>query len=269
MAKRFFSTNIHKDSWIMEMPINYRFFWVYLLAACDNAGIWEVNFKEANLYCDEIDPVECEKLFKSRIQKIRNGQYWFIPKFIFFQYGDKLKSKVAAQASVIKGLMRFEELHDFLWDRIKDIDFDDLSNSLLSLKDIYIYKITDKDENRITNINKELEEYIDGNKGKKENASKEKRKQEFKTKRLRSGREKKKNHPMLTWIDENTPRVAAMSIPLDAVECERILEVYEAEQFKNILLDMENWANLTNYESAGTTARQWLRRQEENDVRRN
>lgn len=102
MAKRFFSTELLDDPWVMDLPNKYKLFWVYLLTKCDYTGIWQVNYKSAQFYVGEhLEPVECERMFNSRIIKIEEGKYWFLPKFVEFQYGSELSYANPAVRKVI------------------------------------------------------------------------------------------------------------------------------------------------------------------------
>lgn len=107
MAKRFITTEIFKDSWFMDLPSKYKLFWLFLLTDCTHAGIWQINYKVAAFYVgDHLEPGECERIFKERIVKIDNGKYWFIPKFIEFQYGTVLSKSNNALNSVIDSLIK-------------------------------------------------------------------------------------------------------------------------------------------------------------------
>lgn len=105
MAKRFITTEIFDDSWFMDLPAKYKLFWLYLITKCDHTGIWQVNYKLAQFYVGEhLEPIECERFLKDRIIKIGNGKYWFIEKFIQFQYGNVLSPTNPAVRKVIAKL---------------------------------------------------------------------------------------------------------------------------------------------------------------------
>jgi len=106
MAKRFTDTDLFKKSFFRKLEPQWKLFWIYLFHECNHAGIWEVDFEVAELRCG---PAIIEdlalKLFKDRIKVLDNGEKWFIPKFIEFQYGE-LNPNNRAHASVISVLKR-------------------------------------------------------------------------------------------------------------------------------------------------------------------
>lgn len=105
MAKRFITTELFKDAWYMDLPNKYKLFWIFLLTDCNHCGVWQVNYKVASFYVGEhLEPSECERILSDRISKINDNKYWFIPKFIEFQYGETLSRKNRAISKVIDGL---------------------------------------------------------------------------------------------------------------------------------------------------------------------
>ena len=87
MPKRFTYTQKWQDEWFMELPAKYKLFYLYLLDNCDHAGIWKVNMKLATFHIgDDLNIDEIKNLFGNRILEFKDG-YFFIVKFIQFQYG--------------------------------------------------------------------------------------------------------------------------------------------------------------------------------------
>lgn len=104
MAKRFTDTNKWKDSWFQDLPSKYKLFWVYLLDECDNAGVWKPNIRLASFQIGEpFEEGELRRVFGDRVDFTDKG-YWFIPKFINFQYGD-LSESCKPHIPVIKKLI--------------------------------------------------------------------------------------------------------------------------------------------------------------------
>ncbi len=88
MAKRFTDTAKWKDSWYQDLPTKYKLFWVYLLDECDASGVWKPNIRLANFQIGEpFEEAELKRVFGDRLEVIENG-YWFVKKFIEFQYGE-------------------------------------------------------------------------------------------------------------------------------------------------------------------------------------
>lgn len=101
MAKRFTDSNKWKDSWFQDLPTKYKLFWIYLLDECDAAGIWKPNIRLANFQIGEpFEESEVKRVFSDRIEITDDG-YWFIKKFIQFQYGE-LSGTSKPHLSVIK-----------------------------------------------------------------------------------------------------------------------------------------------------------------------
>lgn len=142
MAKRFITTELFNDTWFMDLPNKYKLFWIYLITACDYFGVWEVNFKVATFYVGEaLEPIEVERFLKDRIVKIRDGKYWFFPKFIEFQYGSELKTSNSTVKNVIKFLQK-NELVKYLSNTVVfEAPSKELQSSLIGGKD----KDKDKD----------------------------------------------------------------------------------------------------------------------------
>lgn len=87
MGKRFTATEKWEDVWFSSLANEQKLFWIYLLDKCDNAGIWEKNFRLASFFLGfKIDDESCTFL-KGKVIPI-NDNKWFIPKFILFQYGE-------------------------------------------------------------------------------------------------------------------------------------------------------------------------------------
>lgn len=101
MAKRFTDSNKWKDSWFQDLPTKYKLFWIYLLDECDAAGIWKPNIRLACFQIGEpFEESEVKRVFSDRIEITEDG-YWFVKKFIQFQYGE-LSRTSKPHLSVIK-----------------------------------------------------------------------------------------------------------------------------------------------------------------------
>ena len=107
MAKRFTDNQKWQDLWFMDLPSKYKLFWLYLLDACNHAGIWKVNFRVAVFMVGEhLEPSEVKRHLKDRT-KVINDKYWFVPKFVRFQYPKGLKATVQPQKAVINELEKY------------------------------------------------------------------------------------------------------------------------------------------------------------------
>lgn len=147
MAKRFITTELFKDAWYMDLPNKYKLFWIFLITDCDHAGVWQVNYKTASFYVGEhLEPGECERFFKDRIIKIEDGKYWFVPKFIDFQYGRELNYNNRAVRSVIEVLKKYNLFKYLPKTKIIEGASKELASTLQGLKDKD--KDKDKDEDK-------------------------------------------------------------------------------------------------------------------------
>lgn len=100
VPKRFTDTNKWKDSWFQDLPSKYKLFWIYLLDECDAAGVWKPNIRRATFQIGEpFEESELKRIFAERLTVTDTG-YWFINKFIPFQYGE-LKDNCKPHLSVI------------------------------------------------------------------------------------------------------------------------------------------------------------------------
>lgn len=107
MAKRFTDTNKWKKPFIRSLPAPYKLLWFYILDDCDHAGIWEVDMEVASIRIgEEITEKTALHIFGDRVQKISHSK-WFIPDFIFFQYGE-LNEKNRVHFSIIQILSKYK-----------------------------------------------------------------------------------------------------------------------------------------------------------------
>lgn len=88
MAKRFTDSDLFKKKFIRGLEGAYKLLWIYIQHDCDHAGIWEVDFEVASIRIgSEITEETALEKFGASIVSIDNGDKWFIPSFIEFQYG--------------------------------------------------------------------------------------------------------------------------------------------------------------------------------------
>lgn len=133
MAKRFTATEIWKEDWFLDMPIEYKLFWYYILSNCDHAGLFKVNLRsfcgllEVKLTSNKV--IEYFNAGKQRIRVISES-VWFIEDFFVYQYGTtfnwnnrvhesigELYKRHNIEMTSIRGLLDLK-------DRVKDKDKD-------------------------------------------------------------------------------------------------------------------------------------------------
>lgn len=106
MAKRFFDTGLFDDPWFMDLSKDGKIAWMYLLTKCDHAGIISINEKLFKVMTGINSWSTVAEELGNRLVRLRDN-YYFIPKFIYFQYPDFPKSKVNQQNGAIKRLQEF------------------------------------------------------------------------------------------------------------------------------------------------------------------
>lgn len=96
MAKRLTDSNKWNDNWFNDLPADMKLVWLYILDTCDHAGVYKVSFKSIRFYTGtEKAESEIIEYLKERIY-IADGNKWFIPKFITFQYKNFFTSNTPA-----------------------------------------------------------------------------------------------------------------------------------------------------------------------------
>ena len=114
MAKRFTCTDKWKKPFIRGLQGTYKLLWFYILDDCDTAGIWQLDFEVASIRIGEtITEKIAKEVFKDKIIILDDGQKWFIPSFIDFQYG-KLQENNRAHTKAILSLRKYNLLDEHL-----------------------------------------------------------------------------------------------------------------------------------------------------------
>jgi hypothetical protein len=146
MAKRFTDTEKWKDDWFLSLSNDYRIVWQWLLDNCNHAGICKPSINLLNMMCNtKITDEVLFEVFKDRL--LNFNSFWFIPKFLKFQYGS-LNSKKPAVISVIKELVKHNLIH--LIEELLDNDYETITESLPN--DYNIIKDKDKDKDKVKDV---------------------------------------------------------------------------------------------------------------------
>jgi hypothetical protein len=91
----------------MDLKIEHKLLWIYLLDNCDHAGVYKPNLRLLAFQMGHL--ITKEDLFKymeGRVVELKSGN-WFIPGFIKFQYGNLTRSN-SAHKGVLRVLSREE-----------------------------------------------------------------------------------------------------------------------------------------------------------------
>jgi len=136
MAKRFIDTNLFNDSWFAGLSQSQKMIWIYFITNCDNAGIIDLNVGLAAYQTGiedfkDIFRKSKEGVYKNRISHLKEN-YYFLKKFVTFQYPKGLSKLCKPQKSVIKRLNEFSNFPtvkkvlnnslETVLDRDKDMD---------------------------------------------------------------------------------------------------------------------------------------------------
>jgi hypothetical protein len=108
MAKRFTDTEKWKKPFIRGLQGPYKLLWLYICDDCDHAGVWQVDLEVAEIRIGEkINRIEALKSFGDKIVMFDDGNKWFIPSFIEFQYPSGLNPDNRAHSSIIHLLEKY------------------------------------------------------------------------------------------------------------------------------------------------------------------
>lgn len=104
--KRFTDTAIWQDEWFMNLSPDYKLAFMFIKDNCDCAGVYKPNKRLAELMIGI--PIEWEDFLNScdgRIKLVQGG-YWWITKFVDFQYGT-LSENCKPHIKVIETLKKY------------------------------------------------------------------------------------------------------------------------------------------------------------------
>ncbi|HEY9874611.1 MAG TPA: hypothetical protein V6D12_14320 [Candidatus Obscuribacterales bacterium] len=88
MAKRFTDTDKWKKKWFRSLSNDQKVFWQFILDNCNHAGIWDVDFEYASIFCGPLNEKEIREVFIKQYRELDGGKRWLIADFNDFQYGE-------------------------------------------------------------------------------------------------------------------------------------------------------------------------------------
>ena len=107
MAKRMTDTDKWKKRFVRELEPQHKLLWFYILDDCNHAGIWEVDIDVASIRVGiDLSYDNLPSLFGEKVISFDNGDKWFIPDFIEYQYGE-LNQNSNVHKSVINLLNKY------------------------------------------------------------------------------------------------------------------------------------------------------------------
>lgn len=103
--KRFTDTEKWKNPWFRKVPTKYKLIFLYMLDACDNAGVMHIDFELIGFTLkEEFDLKEFKEVFNGKIEFIAEDKI-LIKNFIFHQQGN-LKENTTMSKNIAKLLER-------------------------------------------------------------------------------------------------------------------------------------------------------------------
>lgn len=108
MAKKFIDSELFNDSWFMSISKDAKIFWIYLITSCNHAGIIDLNEKLTKIQTGIKDLKKVKNELGKRLIKVKDKEnYYFIPKYLKYQYPNFPNSNVKQQFSALKILEDF------------------------------------------------------------------------------------------------------------------------------------------------------------------
>ena len=82
-------TDKWKKRFVRELKPQHKLLWFYILDDCNHAGIWEVDLEVASIRVGfELSHDNLPSSFGDKVISFDDGDKWFIPDFIEYQYGE-------------------------------------------------------------------------------------------------------------------------------------------------------------------------------------
>jgi len=82
-------TDKWKKRFLRELEPQHKLLWFYILDDCNHAGIWDVDLEVASIRVGfDLTHDNLPSSFGEKVISFDNGDKWFIPEFIDFQYGE-------------------------------------------------------------------------------------------------------------------------------------------------------------------------------------
>ena len=115
LSKRLADTGVWAKPWFRKLDPTEKLAWFYLLANCDNVGVWDGD-RELAEFCLGC-PVNWDSLLSDcngNIEALPNGKWWFVD-YCCFQHGDLFSRK---ESKVLTSYLLLLEKHG-LTERVK------------------------------------------------------------------------------------------------------------------------------------------------------
>ena len=140
VKKRFTDILKWEKEWFLSLEINDKLVWLYLLDNCDEAGLWNVNWRLCSMLTG-VPLTECPPALKHQLVETNHDKVVYIKDFMDFQYPDFLSKKSSMIVMCIKRLIKYGV--------ISQEEFDDAQN-----------QSGNQSAGRVQDIDKEIEKVI-------------------------------------------------------------------------------------------------------------
>lgn len=105
MAKRFIDTGMFDDNWFMDLSKDSKLLYLYVITKCSHAGLIEFNERLCKFQTGISDLKGAVKGLGNRLITVKEG-FFFVPKFLFFQYPNFPNSNVFQQKTALEELTK-------------------------------------------------------------------------------------------------------------------------------------------------------------------
>lgn len=105
MAKRFIDTGLFDDDWFMDLSKDAKILYLYLITKCTHAGLIKLNEKLCKVQTGITNLTGAIEDLGNRLVTVKEG-FFFMPKFLYFQYPNFPNSKVFQQKTALEELTK-------------------------------------------------------------------------------------------------------------------------------------------------------------------
>lgn len=156
MPIRMTDTEIWEEDWFIDLPNEYKLFYLYIKDKCDHSGLWRPNRRKFSMsvhgkimhyeeFLTQVNKDPETGKVKNRILVLENGK-WFITRFISFQLGGKYVGRIGAHRGALK-LLITNGIHpktvpNMDWSGLENLDIQELRD-LAYGKGLYSLSIGD------------------------------------------------------------------------------------------------------------------------------
>tara|TARA_Y100001938_G_C8094118_1_gene436995 strand:+ start:369 stop:1223 length:855 start_codon:yes stop_codon:yes gene_type:complete len=106
VKKRFTDTRKWEKEWFLSLECGDKLVWLYLLDTCDEAGLWNANWRLCSILTG-VDLDGCPKALKHQLVKTNHDKVLYIKDFMDFQYPDYMVKRSPMIAKCVRRLIKY------------------------------------------------------------------------------------------------------------------------------------------------------------------